>query len=158
MIRGLCRYAVNPTKTNKFPSDTAFSPSAPHYLCTVTGERVLCQNGQYCYVTVTYGRVCVWRGKPWFTAVKPFDRSPCGPPPPGTDYPNHNYYLNQNYHCYKLPLPKSVPVSVPLSPLVTPTQGLPQDKIIAGCSVFIAGHMTISGLIFRIFLYILTTF
>ena len=30
----------------------------------------------------------------------------------------------------------------------------PQDKIIAGCSVFIAGHMTISGLIFSIFLYI----
>ena len=31
-------------------------------------------------------------------------------------------------------------------------QGFPRDKIIAGCSVFIAGHMTISGLIFSIFL------
>ena len=29
-------------------------------------------------------------------------------------------------------------------------QGFPQDKIIAGCSVFIAGHMAISGLIFSI--------
>ena len=30
-------------------------------------------------------------------------------------------------------------------------QGFPQDKIIAGCCVFIAGHMAISGLIFSIF-------
>ena len=30
-------------------------------------------------------------------------------------------------------------------------QGFPKDKIIAGCSVFIAGHMAISGLIFSIF-------
>ena len=30
-------------------------------------------------------------------------------------------------------------------------QGFPQDKIIAGCSVFIAGHMAISGLIIAIF-------
>ena len=30
-------------------------------------------------------------------------------------------------------------------------QGFPQDKIIAGCSVLIAGHMAISGLIFVIF-------
>ena len=27
-------------------------------------------------------------------------------------------------------------------------QGFPQDKIIAGCSVFVASHMTISGMIF----------
>ena len=30
-------------------------------------------------------------------------------------------------------------------------EGFPQDKIIAGCCVFIAGHMAISGLIFSIF-------
>ena len=30
-------------------------------------------------------------------------------------------------------------------------QGFPQEKIIAGRSVFIAGHMAISGLIFSIF-------
>ena len=34
-------------------------------------------------------------------------------------------------------------------------QDFPQDKIIAGCSVFIAGHMAISSLLFSIFLYIL---
>ena len=30
-------------------------------------------------------------------------------------------------------------------------QGFPQDKIIAGCSVFIDSHMAMSGLIFSIF-------
>ena len=30
-------------------------------------------------------------------------------------------------------------------------QGFPQDKIIAGCSISIAGHMAISGLILSIF-------
>ena len=31
------------------------------------------------------------------------------------------------------------------------SQSFPQDKIIAGCSIFLAGHRTISGLIFSIF-------
>ena len=35
-----------------------------------------------------------------------------------------------------------------------PVQGFPQDKIVAGCSVFIAGHMALSGLIFSTFQYI----
>ena len=30
-------------------------------------------------------------------------------------------------------------------------QGFPQDKIIAGCSVFIVGHIDMSGFIFSIF-------
>ena len=36
-------------------------------------------------------------------------------------------------------------------------QGFPQDKIIAGRSVFIAGHMAMSGLIFSMYLNIFLT-